>query len=207
MRYKKLTGIILKKQNYKEADQIITVWTRQAGKVRVLARSLRKPASRMNFACQDLSVVEIDLVGGQLPTLIGSKPIRQFNSLQSDLKKMAIGFYCAELMLKMTADEQPNIAAYELFADFLHCLDRLDYSVKYYPLLECFSVKLLDVLGFKIPGHLNSDLSRLHGFEFEKFEHVEMEADRVKQLHGVINKFIEYILERKIKSETFLWTT
>jgi DNA repair protein RecO (recombination protein O) len=206
MKYKKLTGIILKKQNYKEADQIVTLWTREAGKVRVLARSLRKPSSKMNYACQNLAEIEIDMTGNHLPTLIGVKVKQQFQSLHQDLKKAAIAFYAAELMLKITADEQPNTIAYDLLAEFLQCLDRLDYSVKYYPLLECFSVKLLDTLGFKIPGHLHTDLAEMQNLEFERFENVSMETDRIEKLHSVINKFIEYILERNIKSEAFLWT-
>jgi DNA repair protein RecO (recombination protein O) len=213
MKYKKLTGIILKKQNYREADQIVSIWTREAGKVRFLAKSLRKASSKLNYAIQDLSEVEINLAGNHLPTLIGVKPRRQFSNLHEDLKKTAIAFYSAELMLKMTADEHPNLVAYELFADFLNCLNQLDYSVRYYPVLECFSLKLLDALGFSIehahtsfhiPKHLTSGLVRLNSLDFEEFDGVRMESDQVEQLHSLINRFIEYILERNIKSELFL---
>ena len=117
---------------------------------------------------------------------------------------MAIGFYAAELMLKMTADEHPNPEAYDLLSEFLACLDKLDYSVRYYPLLECFSVKLLDSLGFKIPDNLHPDLDFLSKLEFAGFHRTEIESDKIEQLHRVINKFIEYILERNIKSEPFL---
>lgn len=213
MKYKKLTGIVLKKQNYREADQIVSCWTREAGKVRVLARSLRLPKSKLAFAMQDLSEVEINIVGSGLPTLIGAKPLRQFGCLHHDLKKTAIAFYSAELMLKMTADEHPNHQAYDLLADFLVHLNKLDYSIRYYPLLESFSLKLLEALGFsiehahssiKIPGHLSLDLARLNNSEFNRFQEIEIESDRVEELHSLINKFIEYILERNIKSELFM---
>src|SRR6185436_11737651 len=98
MRYKKLTGIILKKQNYKEADQILTVWTREAGKVRLLAKGLRRPVSKLNYALPDLGVSELHFTGNNLPVLIAAKPIRQFQSLSQDLQKTIIGFYAAELM-------------------------------------------------------------------------------------------------------------
>src|SRR6185436_20401217 len=155
MKYKKLTGIILKKTNYKEADQILTVWTRQAGKIRVLAKSIRMPKSKLAYSVQDLGLAEIEVVGTGLPVLIGAKSVRSFTSLRKDLKKTVIGLHAAELMLKMTADEHPNTIAFDLLSDFLHELDRLDYSVKYYPLLECFSLDLLDTLGFKIPQDVN----------------------------------------------------
>ena len=179
MKYKKLTGVILKKQNYKEADQILTVWTKEAGKVRVLAKSLRLPKSKLNYAVQDLGLSEIDTVGSQLPVLIGAKCIRQFGSLREDLQKIAIGFYAAELMLKMTADEHPNETAFLLLKDFLYNLDKPTYSAQDFGLLDSFSLDLLDALGFKFPQGPNPN-------------------------HTDINKFIEYILERNLKSESLL---
>ncbi|MEJ0021901.1 MAG: DNA repair protein RecO [Candidatus Doudnabacteria bacterium] len=177
MKYKKLTGIILKKQNYREADQIVSVWSREAGKIRVLARSLRKPASKLNYAMQDLSEVEIFVAGNHLPTLIGAKPIRQFKSLVQDLKKTAIAFYASELMLKMTADEHPNPPAYDLLSDFLGKLEEQS-AVNDYFLIDGFALGLASVLGFGSPKKSNS--------------------------HIDVNRFIEYIIERNVKSEPFL---
>lgn len=179
MKYKKLTGIILKKQNYREADQIISCWTREAGKVRVLARALRKPQSKLNFSMQDLSEVELHVVGSNFPTLIGAKTLRQFQNLHQDLKKAAMSFYTAELMLKITADEHPNYQAFDLLSGFLVELNKLD-SAETDILLDNFCLQLLDVLGFKIPD------------------------DKQSLNHQSINKFIEYIIERNIKSEPFL---
>jgi DNA repair protein RecO (recombination protein O) len=179
MKYKKLTGIVLKKQNYKEADQILTLWTKDAGKVRVLAKSIRLPKSKLAYAVADLCLVEIDVVGGDLPVLIGAKPIKQFVSMRESLDKMAIGFYASELMLKITADEHPNFRVFTLFLDFLSSLDALAYNPNDYQLLDKFSLDLLDVLGFKFPDDKQPD-------------------------HRTINKFIEYILERNLKSESLL---
>lgn len=177
MKYEKLTGIILKKQNYREADQIVSAWTRQAGKIRVLARSLRKPTSKLNYAMQDLSEVEIHCSGNHLPTLTGARPIRQFKSLTQDLKKAAVAFYAAELMLKMTADEHPNPQAYDLLSDLLGNIERQE-TINDHLLIDSFALGLAQVLGFGTPAKANS--------------------------HNDVNKFIEYIIERSIKSEPFL---
>ncbi len=179
MKYKKLTGVVLKKQNYREADQILTLWTKDAGKVRVLAKSIRLPKSKLAFAVSDLSVCEIDIVGGNLPVLIGAKVVRQFGNLQEDLQKMAVAFYAAELMLKMTADENPNEPAYSLLSEFLSNLDQAECAPSDFGLLDSFSLEILDVLGFKFPQDEKPD-------------------------HSTINKFIEYILERNLKSEGLL---
>ena len=177
MKYKKFRGIILKKQNYREADQIVTVWSYEAGKVRILAKALRMPKSRLNYACQDLSEVEIDVVGSVLPTLIGIKPLKKFNNLQLDLKKTATAFYAAELMLKMTADEHPNPVVYNMLRDFLAMLDS-EANFKDHDVLDMFSLDLAKSLGFGAPVKKNT--------------------------HKDVREFIEDILERNIKSEPFL---
>lgn len=213
MQYKKFQGIVLKKQNYREADQIITVWTEEAGKIRCLAKGLRLPKSKLAYSLQDLSHVAIEVAGRNLPTLISAQVLQQFQTLCEDLKKAAIAFYAAELMLKITADESPNAQSFAILKDFLHCLDDVDYSVRYYPLLESFSLKLLESLGFSIehagrsfdiPAHLSPDLAELGQREFAQFVNLNMESDRMDQLHHLINRFVEYILERNIKSEPFL---
>lgn len=181
MQYKKLEGIILKKQNYKESDQIITIWTLEAGKIRALAKGVRLAKSKLVYSLQELSWATVEITGRNLPTIISVAPIKQFHTLTEDLKKTAIAFYAAELMLKMTADEHPNEQAFLLLKNFLISLDKDDYSTR--PILENFCIELLDSLGFKIPQDLNpSD----------------------PDAHQKINKFIEYILERNIKSEPFL---
>ncbi|OGE80590.1 MAG: DNA repair protein RecO [Candidatus Doudnabacteria bacterium RIFCSPHIGHO2_01_FULL_45_18] len=173
MQYKKLTGIVLKKQNYREADQILTVWTKEAGKVRVLAKSIRLPKSKLVYAVTDLGVSEIEITGKHLPVLINAKSIRQFMSLREELQKTAIGLYAAELMLKMTADEHPNQTAFNLLSDFLIYLDQPEYFPTDYELLDKFSLNLLACLGFKFPEVSNPT-------------------------HTTINKFIEYIIERPV---------
>ncbi len=213
MQYKKLEGIILKKQNYKESDQIITIWTYEAGKIRVNARGVRLAKSKLVYSLQELSLVTVEITGRNFPTIVSVAPIQQFNTLTEDLKKTAVAFYAAELMLKMTADEHPNPQAFLLFRDFLTNLDRLDYSQRYHPILESFSLKILDSLGFsiehakasfKIPQDLDADIKTLTNTRFELLEKVNIEQDQTDRLHKLINKFIEYILERNIKSEPFL---
>lgn len=178
MKYKKLTGIILKKQNYKEADQIITLWTREAGKVRILARSIRLPKAKLSYSVQDLSLVEVDLAGrGNMMTLIGSKIVKQYKNLMTDLPKASRGFYAAELMMKMTADEHPNPQAFDLLAEFLSAENDRPASAGN-EFLDMFALSLADNLGFGSPTDRSS--------------------------HKSVKNFIQDLIEREIHSEKIL---
>lgn len=178
MRYKKLTGFILKKQNYKEADQIITIWSRELGKVRILARSVRSPKSKLNYCMQELGLVEIDLAGrGTLMTLIGAKLMRQHSRLITSLAHAGQGFYAAELVMKMTADEQANEEVFDLLDTFLKTLDDTA-SDSAYDRVDEFALNLANALGFGTPTQVRS--------------------------HRDVVDFVEDILERELKSEAFL---
>ncbi len=179
MRYQKYTGIILRKQNYREADQILTIWTKDDGKVRLMGKGLRLPKAKLAYSVQDLSWAELEAAGrGTLPTLISAKPIQIFPDLRQDLKKMAVGFYTAELMMKMTADESPNHLAFELLLNFLQRLEQTPAAEVSPSMGDEFALGLAEVLGFGSPVKFNT--------------------------HKDIREFIESLIERKIKSEPFL---
>lgn len=215
MKYEKLTGVILKKQNYREADQIITVWTREQGKFRVMARGIRLSKSKLAFAMQDLSEVEIEVVGNKtLPALISAKLLRPFNGLREDLGKTVAAFYSAELIMKMTADEQSNAEAYELlvnFLDFVHAADPARLSL--YPAVDCFSLQLLKSLGFyiehaqgavKLPPELARIINLLMECRYADIESFNLDEQMAEESHGIVKSFIEFVLERNIKSDQFL---
>lgn len=178
MKYKKLTGIILKKQNYKEADQILTIWTKEAGKIRVLAKAIRLPKSKLVYNLNELALVDFEIVGHKnLPTVISANCQVNFLNLKSDLIKMGSGFYAAELLLKMTADEHPNEQAFDLMLDFLGQLNNTD-STEHFMLIDQFALNLSSTLGFGRPAVVKSHLD--------------------------VRSFIEELIERNLKSETLM---
>jgi len=214
MRYKKYTGIVLKKQNYKEADQIVTVYTAEAGKVRVLAKGLRLGKSKLAYCLQDLNLVEIEVIGNKLPTLIGGKSLKGYRNVRENLDKIKAAFYASELMIKMTPDEQINPQALELFEEFLTHLND-DVAGQLHPALEVFSLKLLSCLGFgiefagnsfSIPSEISVHLNDLAQIDFEASQKLDLSSDLKTKIHHTVNNFIQFILERNLKSQAFLVT-
>lgn len=215
MKYQKLTGVVLKKQNYHEADQIVTIWTKEEGKVRVMARGLRSGKSKLAYSMQDLSVVEFETAGNKaLPALISAKIIKNFSGLREDLSKAVGAFYGAELMLKMTADEQENIEAYNLIVELLEFLNDADISQQpLFTIVDRFSLRLLKTLGFSLQ-HAQDSLNftdKLHEVftllmecQYTDIPKLNLDEKIVKQSHKSVKDFIEYILERNLKSERFL---
>lgn len=215
MKYSKLTGIVLKKQNFREADQMITIWTQEAGKVRVMARGLKHAKSKLAYSMQDLCLVEFETAGrGTMPSLIAAKVLKGYPNVRENLSKTVSAFYAVELMLKMTADEQENPEAYQIMLDFLEYLNECESLPEpVFRIVDSFALRLLKSLGFSLeyaqnsihlPANLRDILNLLSESAYHELPGLPLDDQISKKAHNVVKDFIEFILERNIKSEPFL---
>ena len=123
MREQTYHAIILKKQAYKEADEIITFFTKEQGKIRGLAKSVKSPKSKLQQKLQALFLVEVRLTLGKMPKIISAETVKVYHHLRENLQAMKTAFYATELTLKITADEQKNEVLFNLLQDFLQFLN------------------------------------------------------------------------------------
>ncbi|GIV45007.1 MAG: hypothetical protein KatS3mg035_2130 [Bacteroidia bacterium] len=84
MRNFKTEGIIIKRRNVLEADRIITVFTREHGKLQIKARGVRRITSKRASHIELLNYAQLSLYkGSSLPILVEAQMIESF----SDIKK------------------------------------------------------------------------------------------------------------------------
>ena len=87
----KTRGIVLRRTNYGEADRILNIITPE-GKFAVMAKSVRKPRSRLAGAVEMLTLSDLQLHQGrsEFAVLTGAKMIRHFNEIVKDYEKMQL---------------------------------------------------------------------------------------------------------------------
>lgn len=198
--YTKYTGIILKKYPLGEADELLTIYTREAGKLRVKAVSSRKIQSRLAGYLQSLNEVEFETAKS---VLISVRARSVNNYLRENLKKFAYALIGAETLYRLTPDRQENLEAYQALVQFLRVLgeDNTEEQVE----VRRFQLQLLKCCGFALPlegGTLTSEsreqLSAL--LEGQPLLELRPEAEMA------IDHFLNYVLEREIKAKSFLQT-
>lgn len=140
-------GIVLRETNYKEADKILTVLTRDLGKRTVKARGCRRKNSKLTAASQLLVYSEMTLSErGEFTTLTEADPLEQFWSVRQDLEDLALASYFAEVT---EATAQEGEAAPELLSLLLNSLYALDTLKKPRALVKAaFELKLLCLTGY-----------------------------------------------------------
>jgi len=119
-------AVVLRSLNYGETSQIVTLYTREKGKLGVMAKGARRPKSSFGATLQPMAYTQTVFYykpTRTLQTLSESSHVESFHRLRRDLTAITVGFRIVELVdaLMETEDAQP-----EVFALLVHALRRLD---------------------------------------------------------------------------------
>jgi len=117
-------AIPLKRMDFGEADRIITLFTPGMGKVRAIARGVRRPTSRMAghlelFTHSDLMLAR----GRELDVVTQASTVASFRALREDLVKSSQAYHLAELVDAFLQDRDENRAVFLLLQAALEALD------------------------------------------------------------------------------------
>ena len=141
-------ALVLREVNYKEADKILTVLTRENGKMTLTARGGRRKGSPLAACAQLLAWSEMTLYqyNGRWAVKEGETQ-RLFDGVRGDLEKLALACCFAEMTEQLTIEDVPAPEVLSLLLNSLHALDRLDRP----PALvkAAFELKLMCLSGYE----------------------------------------------------------
>src|SRR6266496_6541604 len=103
----KALALVLRTTDWSETSRIATLWTREFGKVRVLAKGGRRLRSNFESALDLLTLCRIVLLrksSGGLDLLTEAQVVRRFKRLGNDLPALYAGYYVAELLSDWTEE-------------------------------------------------------------------------------------------------------
>lgn len=196
-------GIILKRTNFGEADRMLTVLTKNLGKISVIARGVRKITSRRAGNVELLNLVKIGLFKGKGYTLTEAQSIKTFPRIKSNLAISTAGFHILELINKFLPENDPNPAIYALVKEIL---DEFENSPRQI-ILRAFEIKILKATGFWSISKINwadkkiiSLLKKLENEPVENLSKLEIKENEAIALERVLRYYLESVLETKLKS-------
>ena len=141
-------ALVLREVNYKESDKILTVLTRENGKMTLSARGCRKKGSTLAACAQLLAWSEMTLYqyNGRWAVKEGATQ-RLFEGVRGDLEKLALACCFAEMAEQLTVEDVAAPEVLSLLLNSLHALDRLDRP----PALvkAAFELKLMCLSGYE----------------------------------------------------------
>jgi DNA repair protein RecO (recombination protein O) len=174
MRSYRLEGIVIKRKDFGEADRILTVFTRHQGKIKIIAKGVRKINSRRAPHIELLNQTILTIHESKLPILTEAETLEHYSLLKNDLRRAGFAFYICELLDGLLPEHQESRSTFDLVTAVLK---RLETDENPKMLIKNFEQEILINLGF-----------------WSKTQVMIEDSDA----------FIEDIIERKIKTKRIL---
>lgn len=141
-------AIVLRHADWGEADRLVTLYTREQGKIRAIAKGARKITSRKAGHLEPFTHVKLQLARGRsLFIVTQAETIEAYLSLRETLVMTGTASYVVELLDRFVYEEEgANPTLFRLLSETLKRLASGEdpwLSVRYY------EMRLLDFLGFR----------------------------------------------------------
>jgi DNA repair protein RecO (recombination protein O) len=143
------TSLVLRRTDLGENDRILTLFTREKGKVSAVAKGSRKPASRLSGATELFIMARLQLGVGRSLDIVSQCEIEQsFQGLRSDLQRLSRAAYFCDLLDKFTGDRD-SASSEELFDLTVGALLLLQRAGRYLDgVVHAYELQLLSTVGY-----------------------------------------------------------
>lgn len=143
--FQKCEGIVIRRSDYGETHKIVTIYTREFGKIGVMARGASKPNSRLASVTQLFSYGYFLVTTSKgLGSLQQGEMIDSMRFIREDLFATAFASYIIELLDRSVEDKKVNPYLFELLYQTLHYLNE-EYDPEILKFI--FEMKMLPVNG------------------------------------------------------------
>lgn len=239
----KTKGIVIKRVNLGEADKIITLLTKDRGKIRAIAKGVRKPKAKLAgfldlFHYNEYLIAE----GRNLDIITNASTVENWYGINQNLSQVALAYYMAETIDKLIEETQEIGDIFDLiyFCFDTLCLNKINLDV----LRSFFEINIVSALGYKpeldrciecnqviqkdawfsfaLGGVLDSShknsgllvlplslldlktLKEIYINNVHDLKSINWVSEISPQLSKISTGFLNYIVDRNIKSQEFL---
>jgi len=123
----KLTALVLRTVDYGESDRVVTLLSRERGKVPAFARGARASRRRFAGALEPFTLLAAEVRARSASELLGLESaavLRGHGGIRGDLARIGCAAYATEVARELVQDHEPHPDLFELLLEYLGLLDR-----------------------------------------------------------------------------------
>ena len=125
--YFKTEGLVLRETEYKDADKLLTVLSRERGRLTLRARGVRSRSSRLKSGCQLLAFSEFTVFEGRgSMTVDEAVPLELFLPLRGDIELLSLASYFAQVAEVLSQEDAPNPELLSMCLNGFYALSKLN---------------------------------------------------------------------------------
>ena len=139
-------GIVLRRRSYGEADRILSVYSKDRGRITLIAKGIRRPKSRKRGHLEIFSLLKFQANSGRgIDLMTEADIVDDFKDIRRSLSRVSLAYYFMEVIGKITHESEKNEDLYMLI---LESLNKLKTETKLKDLRLDFVLKLLTLMGY-----------------------------------------------------------
>lgn len=147
----RVEAIVIRRRDWGEADRLLTLYTRERGKIQAVAKGARKPTSRKAGHVELFTRARLLIARSRsIDIVTQAETVEAYRQLRASLERSTLAHYCAELLDRFTGEAESDRALFDLLAAALAWLcqaEDLRLVTRYYELC------LLEMAGFRPELH------------------------------------------------------
>ncbi len=155
----KASALVLRAIEFSETSAVVTLFTREFGKISGMAKGARRPKGPFEHALDLLGLCRIVFLrksSGALDLLTEAKLERRFRPRGHDLASLYAGYYVAELLIELTHDYDPHPQLFDTAVQTLAELSGGPPASSSLPGDTASSVLRFELAALRLLGHLPS---------------------------------------------------
>lgn len=139
-------GIILGRRNFGEADRILSIYSKDKGKISIMAKGVRMPKSRKRGHLEVFSQVKFQATSSRgMDIMVEVEVSNDFEGIRGNLAKISLAYYFCEVVSKITHEGEHS---FELYSLIVRNLNELKDGKGLKLLRFNFVQELLTVMGY-----------------------------------------------------------
>ncbi|MCL6634696.1 MAG: DNA repair protein RecO [Peptococcaceae bacterium] len=142
----KTEAIVLRARDCGNGDKLLVLYSREHGKIKVMAHGAARPSSRKRGAVQPFTRTKFLIRRGrELDSVSQCEGVEMFSFLRGDLEKISYASYLAELVDALTPEEEPNEPLFLLLLETLRLMGEGDAEM----LARAFEIRAAGFMGYR----------------------------------------------------------
>ncbi len=140
-------AIVLRRTDFGESDRLLTLFSRESGKIKAIAKGARKPQSRKTGHVELFMRTQfLFAIGRDLNIITQAEMIEAYPALRQDLVRTTYASYAVELLDRFTPEEDKHVGIYDLLAEGLGWFATANDVML---VARFYELRLLDLAGFR----------------------------------------------------------
>lgn len=141
-------GIVLREIRYKDSSKILSIYTKEHGKISAMARGAYRPKSGIVASTQLFSYSEYEMYAGKQFYYINQAHILEsFYSIRENMERLSYGYYMLELLDKSIEIDQKSNSLFSLLKKGLEIISELEED--FLKFIVAYEIKFISFLGYR----------------------------------------------------------